>query len=133
FGGYGLEVLQVLRQNRAGGFERRARVPVGAALRFGDDFVNDAERFEFGGGQFQSGGGFGSAGGVTEQDRGAAFGGDHGVPGVFTHQDPVAHPDRERPAGPTFPDNDADHRDLQRRHLKKVQRDRPGLAALFSS
>ena len=75
----------------------------------------------------------GRLGGLLPQDAGTAFRTDDRIVGVFQHADAVADADAQGAAGPPFPDDHADDRRLQPRHLQQVRGDELGLAAFLGA
>src|SRR5262245_60261655 len=76
---------------------------------------------------------FGRFVGGLPKDAGATLGTDDRVVGMFQQADPVADADAERPAGAAFPDDDANYRRGQPRHLQNAGRDELGLPALLGA
>lgn len=110
-------------------------VSVGSAEGFVDDRVDDLVFEVVLGGQVERdrGGGVGLLVRLLPEDRGAALWGDDGVPRVFEHRDAVSDGDSQRTARAAFTDDDGHDGDFQAGHLAKVDRDRFGLSAFFST
>ena len=70
---------------------------------------------------------------MLPEDRGAAFGADHGVVGVLQHEHAVGDADAERAAAAAFADDDGDDRRAQDHHLAQVHGDRFGDVALLGA
>src|SRR5713226_8978857 len=89
---FGEMLMQGGVKEQSGGFV----VDVGSALGLGDDAVNAAEFFEVFGGNAHGLGGEFFFGGIAPHDGRATLGRDHGVNGVFHHQDTVGDGNRQR-------------------------------------
>src|SRR5579862_1796302 len=103
--------------------------------RLRDDLVDDAEAGELRGRQPEQ---LRAACDVlrcplAEEDRGAALGRDHRVPGVLLHHDSVRDSEGERTAAAALADDGRDHGDRQRRERPQAHRDRLRLPALLRS
>jgi hypothetical protein len=85
------------------------------------------------GGQAHCFGGVGGFIGALPQNRRAAFRRNHRIGAVLQHQHPVAHADRQRPAGTALADDHADHRYPQPAHLEQIAGDGLALAAFLGA
>src|SRR5688572_29131 len=104
---------------------------VGAALRLGDDPVDDTELEAVRGVRFERRCGLLRLGGVAPKNRGAALRRDHGVDGVLLHEHAVGDGDRDGAAGAPLADDDSDRRDLEPQHARLRPGDRSPLAVLL--
>src|SRR5437899_2385526 len=133
---YGVSVKR-LRQlgSERGPQGRRRRVPVavGAADRLGDDRVDDAEAQEVGRRDPHRRGRLRSLRGVAPEDRRTPLRRDHRVDRVLEHEDPIAHPDRERAPATALPRDDGDDGRTEGGHLAEVPCDRLRLAPLLGA
>ena len=69
--------------------------------------------------------------GPFPEDRGAAFGADDRIIGVFEHRHPVAQADPQGASGPAFADHQADDRRIDPAHRHQRLGDRQGLPSLL--
>src|SRR3989454_456027 len=112
---------------------RRVPVAVGAADRLGDDRVDDAEAQEVGRRDPHRRGRLRSLRGVAPEDRRTPLRRDHRVDRVLEHEDPIAHPDRERAPATALPRDDGDDGRTEGGHLAEVPCDRLRLAPLLGA
>ncbi len=112
-------------------FGHARRIAMGAAQRFVDDLVDDAQAFQALGGDAHGLGGFRRLLGGLPEDGGAAFRRDHRIGGVLQHVQLVADTDGQRAAGTALADHGGDDRRLQSRHHPQVPGDRLALAAFL--
>src|SRR2546428_234074 len=75
----------------------------------------------------------GSLRGVAPEDRRAPLRRDHRVDRVLEHEDPIAHPDRERAPATALPRDDGDDGRTEGGHLAEVPCDRLRLAPLLGA
>src|SRR5262245_27249731 len=108
-------------------------VAMGAAERLGDHLVHDAAPDEVVGRQLQEFRGERRLRAVAPQDRRASLGRDDREVRVLEDREPVGDADAERAAAAALPDDDADDRRLEARHLEQVARDDGRLAALLGA
>jgi hypothetical protein len=129
-----VEFFEFLEVADDGGFDRRGGGFPGvvrAACGFGNDFVDEVEREQVGGGHFEGGGGFGRVGLVLPEDGGAAFGRDDGVVGVFQNEHAIGDADAEGAAAAAFAEDDGDDGDVEGEHFAEVDGDGFGDVAFF--
>nr|GEU28296.1 hypothetical protein [Tanacetum cinerariifolium] len=130
----GFHALELAQRVGQGALEHGGhgfRIAVGAAQRFVDDLVDQADGFEAVRRQAQRFGSVGRAFRGFPQDRRATFGRDHRIGRVLQHQHRVAHGNGERAAGAAFADDGGNQRHFQFGHHVQVVADGFGLAALF--
>src|SRR3954447_9686737 len=118
FGVGGPEIGEVAGDSLANGVDGGGGVGVGSAIGFGDDFVDDAEGQEIGGGDAHGLGSGSGLTGVVPEDAGTRLGAGHRVDGVFEHEHAVAQADGERAAAAplTYDGGDDGHVDGEHSH-----------------
>src|SRR5579885_1535735 len=132
----GGEPLQVVQVTHKSGFEvvgGQAIVMVSAAQRFGDEFVDQAKRFELAGADAHGLGCLWGEGFVAPENISGGLRRGDGVDSIFHHQDTVGDADGEGAAATPLTDDGGDDGDAQTRHQVEILGDGGGLPAFFVS
>ena len=134
FGGFhAVQSVECGGEGGADGFDGFFGGPVCAAGRFVDNFIDEAQFFESGGGDAEDFGGFGGAAGIFPEDGGATFGGDDGIDGVAEHADVISGGECECAAGAAFADNGGEDGGLECGGFPEAHADGAGLSAFFGA
>ena len=106
-------------------------VAVRAAIRLGNDFIDDIEFHQILPSQFERFGRFGGVASIFPQNSGAGLGTDDRIVGVLQDHDVIGHPDAESTARAAFADDSRKNGHAQIHHFTEIDCDRFGNVAFF--